>query len=158
MRTYKQTATFKWHWFGYVLASLPQTGSTSFPHLCCCFMHLVKRARHFSKSTTVTFLLACLRNKTTIIKIKRRNYKWSMRIFRIHVRETNPQLSICISHSFLYMLPSDPQVGTSGSLLQSKGQAFDWPPDVRSSDTQYDIGTSNTCLLNDWYRGESGDV
>lgn len=61
LTTYKHTATFKWHWFGYVFASLPQTGSTSFPHLCCCFVHLVKRLLHFSKSTTVTFLLACLK-------------------------------------------------------------------------------------------------
>lgn len=47
------------------------------------------------------------------------------------------------------MLPSEPQVGASSSFLQSSGHAFNCPPDVRSRDTQNDIGTSNTCLLND---------
>lgn len=59
--------------------------------------------------------------------------------------DTHPQFSICISHSFLYIFPSDPQTDTSGSFLQSKGHAL--LPDVRSRDTQNDIGTSKTCLL-----------
>ena len=57
-------ATLRWHWFGYVLASLPQTGSTSPIQRCCCFEHFIKRERHFSKSTTDTFLLDCLKVKT----------------------------------------------------------------------------------------------
>lgn len=54
---------------------------------------------------------------------------------------------MCISHSFRYILPSDPQTCISVSFLQSRGQEEATLPDVLSRVTQNDIGTSNTCLL-----------
>lgn len=128
-------------------------------------MHFVSRDRHFSKSTTVIFLLACLSIINTLLKIRDRRSitrdKEARAIFTYRretapLMNTHPQFSICISHSFLYTFPSDPQTDTSGSFLQSKGHAL--LPDVRSRDMQNDIGTSKTCLLENIVRLELDEI
>lgn len=58
----------------------------------------------------------------------------------------HPQLSIFISHSLRYTLPSELHVSLSFSLSQFTGHALAEPTRFRSWLRQKAMGTSNTCL------------
>lgn len=81
------------------------------------------------------------RNNITIILIEIK-----VIIIITYRRRAYPQLSIFISHSLRYTLPSEPHVILSFSLSQVTGHALAEPTRLRSWLRQNAMGTSNTCL------------
>ncbi|KAI8432981.1 hypothetical protein MSG28_013863 [Choristoneura fumiferana] len=159
----RQFSISKKHLLEYVLSSVPHTGSYSGGQTRAQPEYWKRDRQRFSGTTKTCLLRIDVLNRLSEPQTKAGvsgQSSWQSAVVRqweaetvttcwphdhIAIQGSYPQLSIFISHSFLYTFSSDPQ--TTFSFCPEQSVAHASPPDVRSCDTQNAIGTSKTCLL-----------